>query len=439
MDINSQDYDGRAALHLAAANGKVNVLDYLLTFEDIEVNVLDRYNGTPVDDSIRHNRDVAKTMLVAHGGLSKYDPQLAERSERLNLEKKDRAKSTRRLRIEDQLLNTPEGRASIWVKGRCGKLIPMALAKATEASLRMRSNLVKNVSVIKKIAPEEVHQDVEKGGTTSNASTYWRVLQNEVMPKRTLSAGRNGDHECDILKSNDQLSVEVQEWLERMYTLYAYISEDLPRSRVVTWSAIEYSRQKSKLLPEICVNISLAKFLLREMTLFKETVHHPEATLLRSTAMAVKLIRQKANSFKTRLRGSGVHMATNLTTSLNRQQMQDDPQEEPDAHEKKLKGLVGLVNKTIFTGIEISLESDASAQEPLPPGQSLIPEVSAGVASMSTLPTQAVDMEVTDYSEGPDGIRPHTYQVETEIDMLIATELEELDAQTKEVVQKQHE
>ena len=131
-------------------------------------------------------------------------------------------------------------------------------------------------------------------------------------------------------------------------------------------------------------------------------------------------------------------MATNLKTSLNRQQMQDDPQEEPDAHEKKLKGLVGLVNKTIFTGIEISLESDASAQEPLPPGQSLIPEVSAGVASMSTLPTQAVDMEVTDYSEGPDGIRPHTYQVETEIDMLIATELEELDAQTKEVVQKQH-
>ena len=116
MDINSQDYDGRAALHLAAANGKVNVLDYLLTFEDIEVNVLDRYNGTPVDDSIRHNRDVAKTMLVAHGGLSKYDPQLAERVERLNLEKKDRAKSTRRLRIEDQLLNTPEGRASIWVK-----------------------------------------------------------------------------------------------------------------------------------------------------------------------------------------------------------------------------------------------------------------------------------------------------------------------------------
>jgi len=126
VDINSQDYDGRTALHLAAANGKVNVLDYLLMRADVEVNSLDRYNGTPLDDAIRHQRDVAKTMLLAHGGLSKYDPQLAEMIERLNLEKKDRAKSTRRLKIEDQLLDTPEGRASIWVKGRCGKLIPMA-------------------------------------------------------------------------------------------------------------------------------------------------------------------------------------------------------------------------------------------------------------------------------------------------------------------------
>ena len=48
IDINSHDYDGRTALHLAASEGRINVLDYLLQAPDIDVNSVDRYGSTPL-------------------------------------------------------------------------------------------------------------------------------------------------------------------------------------------------------------------------------------------------------------------------------------------------------------------------------------------------------------------------------------------------------
>ena len=77
VDPNLSDYDGRTALHLAASEEVVKVLDYLLNVEPkVDVNPVDAMGGTPLDDAIRHQQTVAQTMLLKAGGLTQGDPKL---------------------------------------------------------------------------------------------------------------------------------------------------------------------------------------------------------------------------------------------------------------------------------------------------------------------------------------------------------------------------
>lgn len=73
------DYDQRTAIHLAASNGEVAMLHYLLNIKKpvpVNVNPIDRLGGTPLTDAIRHGQDVAAKMLILRGGMEKGDPAL---------------------------------------------------------------------------------------------------------------------------------------------------------------------------------------------------------------------------------------------------------------------------------------------------------------------------------------------------------------------------
>lgn len=54
------------------------VSNYLLQRDGIDVNVLDRYGATPLDDAIRHGREIMQSMLRLRGGLRGADPALQE-------------------------------------------------------------------------------------------------------------------------------------------------------------------------------------------------------------------------------------------------------------------------------------------------------------------------------------------------------------------------
>jgi glutaminase len=53
MDLNIADYDQRSPMHLAASNGHLAIVKYLFAHGVKDVNPLDRFNYTPLDDSIR--------------------------------------------------------------------------------------------------------------------------------------------------------------------------------------------------------------------------------------------------------------------------------------------------------------------------------------------------------------------------------------------------
>jgi len=57
VDINSADYDGRTALHLAASEGHLNIVNYLIT-QNAKVEAKDRWGNTALDDAKRagHNK-----------------------------------------------------------------------------------------------------------------------------------------------------------------------------------------------------------------------------------------------------------------------------------------------------------------------------------------------------------------------------------------------
>ncbi len=67
MDLNCSDYDGRTGLHLAASNGHLVLVKYLIAHQ-CEVNPIDRTRGTPLDDAIRGKHTAIVQFLKANGG-----------------------------------------------------------------------------------------------------------------------------------------------------------------------------------------------------------------------------------------------------------------------------------------------------------------------------------------------------------------------------------
>lgn len=70
-DVNGRDYDGRTAAHIAASEGHLDTMKYLVAF-GADLSILDARGNDPIDDAIREGRtevqlylrDVADTALI---------------------------------------------------------------------------------------------------------------------------------------------------------------------------------------------------------------------------------------------------------------------------------------------------------------------------------------------------------------------------------------
>ena len=70
VDVAEGDYDKRTPLHLSACNNQTSVMEFLLKQPTVQVNAMDRFGGTALDDAIRHEKKTAQTMLEEAGGVT---------------------------------------------------------------------------------------------------------------------------------------------------------------------------------------------------------------------------------------------------------------------------------------------------------------------------------------------------------------------------------
>lgn len=83
LNANLGDYDSRRALHLACCEERLAVVEYLLSLPGIEVNVVDRFGGTPLEDAIREGRHTVANLLERHGAVRAFHPALQDKYDML--------------------------------------------------------------------------------------------------------------------------------------------------------------------------------------------------------------------------------------------------------------------------------------------------------------------------------------------------------------------
>ena len=277
------------------------------------------------DDAIRQKSDVAKAMLLGRGAHSGHDSDFSTHAQN-QTDKVEPAKSTPEIKLNSEVGDTLEGKGAVWVKGRCGKVIPLAIRKVDRheqglvAFLTQVTKALERKALAEAAAKQEEEEEEEEedkrnqkavGQMSSNVrNRSYRKLSTTVHDRYQRDNKGKWLGRADALEGAQRIvnifheqSSKLNDWLDCMFELHRYIAEDLPPARAIQWAASEYCLYRDKLMPEICKNISLGKFLKNEIQLLQDVVLNPEATLLRTTGQAAKILAGTAERKKAR--GSG--------------------------------------------------------------------------------------------------------------------------------------
>ncbi|EKX41345.1 hypothetical protein GUITHDRAFT_153844 [Guillardia theta CCMP2712] len=78
VDINAQSSQGHTPLHMCAANGHVEVMQYILAQKDCDKNAQTKLGNTALHLAALNSREPACKMLVSHGADAKRKNQAGQ-------------------------------------------------------------------------------------------------------------------------------------------------------------------------------------------------------------------------------------------------------------------------------------------------------------------------------------------------------------------------
>jgi ankyrin repeat protein len=106
-DVDSQDYDGRCPLALAASEGHLQLVMYLVEQHGANINLEDRYGNVPLEDAICHGQLHVAKYLEGKGAIV-TKPQAEESKESLKFRICEAANGGHEKRLEQLLLRSPK-------------------------------------------------------------------------------------------------------------------------------------------------------------------------------------------------------------------------------------------------------------------------------------------------------------------------------------------
>uniref|UniRef100_A0A7S0HH37 Cyclic nucleotide-binding domain-containing protein n=1 Tax=Hanusia phi TaxID=3032 RepID=A0A7S0HH37_9CRYP len=264
------DGDRRTALHLASSNGETRVLDYLLRHlqRPININPVDRLGGTPLEDAYRHNQKVAIAMLEAAFGLRKDNPQVIEMQDVQRREVDALQKAERMPTVQEILSNSEESKADVWVRGRCGKLIPNQVSMISAASEQVEQDLREVIGCI--TAVKDTVLNLLSDGRLSATIEAGNVDFSQSLVFKELHAGSLME---DLRAKAEHLLQSLRSWSEVVGQIMTVISEELPAIKIVRLGSHAFRKEAETMLTLFRRLSAAGKFLDQTVRQTLQVVH----------------------------------------------------------------------------------------------------------------------------------------------------------------------
>ena len=280
VDAAVGDYDGRTALHLAASEGKISVLHYLLERDPpLDINGLDRVGGTPLEDAMRHCHSVAAMMIETAGGMRRHEKRLCElvgrylayldpnRIDVLLRARRGGVKARlKKLRVDGVLTateNSPESKALEAIQELLLPAIQTRVGRLRELFLRLVDEIRTVCPVL--LSALRMHERNAIKGSPHLLSAVLRITStvNTIQAHQNLDLQQDKNNPIELAQALLVVLTSVNELLAAIASAREAIDAPLPSCRLVRMLSRPFRGDATELRLEIRRSADLARLLRR--------------------------------------------------------------------------------------------------------------------------------------------------------------------------------
>jgi len=197
IDINGGDYDGRTASHLAAAAGHEHALAFLIS-KGANMNVVDNWGGTPLDDAVRTGMVRCIRIIRENGGKTGKRPHTLDDSKQKTTEARNLNVDFSELDVIDKI-----GSGAFGVIYKCkwrGTLVAAKCIKSSKIVELWRDNDM-NRSMRKNSLDEHIVSASEMADALSDFRLETSILKSLRHPNICMLLGYSQTENFEVIMS----------------------------------------------------------------------------------------------------------------------------------------------------------------------------------------------------------------------------------------------